>query len=371
MRTTRTIVQTLAAACAAGLVAAGSAGAEVLTPNLVENPGAELGSSLQGAVVATIPSWERQRASSSKMSTVVDYGAPGFPTLAVGAAIGGGSHFFAGGPADGHDDNTPAFSQALLTQDLDIPADAMNRVKAGGAEATISACLGGYANQDDRVDVLLFAYTTDAATGMVAVGTIKGPRAGDRYNTTGLLPRSTTARLPLTTTSLAVALDFDRASGQSTYNDGYADNVSVRISTTDTTPPEPDCSPIAPSGGPAPSPPAPTPSAADSSTNTAAPLARVGTRLKLRGAVARLKLRCLAHDDDCAGAVSLTSRLGKLGTARFSIAPGEVGTVDVRIARKVRYRLAALSRKRLSRLKITATARIGAAATTFILGATR
>jgi hypothetical protein len=122
MRPIRTVVQTLAIALAACLVAAGSAGAEMrtLTPNLVVNPGAELGSSGQGGVVTSIPGWTREDLIGSKLSTVVDYGAPGFPTLAQGAALGGGSHFFAGGPADGHDDDTPAFSGAVLGQDIDI-----------------------------------------------------------------------------------------------------------------------------------------------------------------------------------------------------------------------------------------------------------
>jgi hypothetical protein len=341
----------------------------VRTPNLVANPGAELGGSGQGGVVTSIPGWRREAALGSKMSTVVEYGAPGFPTLAQSAALGGGSHFFAGGPADGHDDNTPAFSHALITQDLNIPADAMARVKAGGGEVTVSACLGGYANQDDHVEVLLYAYTTD---GMVPVATINGPQAADRHNTTGLLPRSTTAEVPLMTTSLAIGLDFVRVSGEGTYNDGYADNVSVRIGIAGSPTPPPDRSPIAPaSGGPAPSPPAPSSSAADSSTNTAAPLARVGQRVRIHRGVATLKLRCVARDGDCAGSVTLTTRLGKLGSGRFVIAAGDVGTIRVKVGRAMRHRLAGLSRKRLARLTVTATARIGAAATTFTLGATR
>jgi hypothetical protein len=377
MRSTRTIAQALAAALAAGLVAAGPAGAEILTPNLIENPGAELGTSLQGGVVASIPSWERSGTLASKLATVVDYGAPGFPTLAQGAAIGGGSHFFAGGPADGHDDNTPTFSQALLSQDVDIPTVARNLVKAGGAEVTISACLGGYADQDDGVNVLVYAYTGEE--GKVGVATLKGPRAADRHNTTGLLPRSTTAKVPLDTRVLEVELDFDRASGVATYNDGYADNVSIRIATAGSTPPEPECSPIpapaptgaAPSPSPAPAGPAPTPVAVSSSNHTRVGLARVGTRLKLRGRVARLKLRCIAQDRRCVGTVSLKAPLGKLGSARFSIAPGKVGKVDVWVSRRMRHRLGALSRRRLAKLTVTATARAGAAATRFTLRVTR
>jgi hypothetical protein len=80
MRPIRTVVQTLAVALAACLVAAGSAGAEMwtLTPNLVQNPGAELGSSGQGGAVGSIPSWWH----GPLPAAVVHYGTPGFPTVA-------------------------------------------------------------------------------------------------------------------------------------------------------------------------------------------------------------------------------------------------------------------------------------------------
>jgi hypothetical protein len=177
---------------------------------------------------------------------------------------------------------------------------------------------------------------------------------------------------------LGIRLDFIRTSGAATYNDGYADNVSVRISTAGSVPPAPHCSPdpsTAPGGATPPAPPGPgTPGGANSSTggtNTALPLARVGKRLKLQGGAAKLKLRCVARDSACKGSVSLTTRLGKLGSSKFRIGAGKVGTIKVKIGRKMRPRLAALSRKRFAKLKITATARIGTETTKFTFGATR
>jgi hypothetical protein len=102
------------------------------------------------------------------------------------------------------------------------------------------------------------------------------------------------------------------------------------------------------------------------------PLTRASKRvvISLRRATAKLKLRCAARDAACKGTVSLTSSLGKLGPAtRFTIAAGRVGTVTVRLGRTIRHRLAAVSHKRFARLKITATARIGAERSRFTFGA--
>ncbi len=101
------------------------------------------------------------------------------------------------------------------------------------------------------------------------------------------------------------------------------------------------------------------------------PLQRVGKKLKLDGKVAKLKLYCAARDAACRGTVSLRTKSSRLGSARFRIGVGKVGTVKVKIGRKVRRRLAALPRKRLARVKVVATARIGEATTKFTFGASR
>jgi hypothetical protein len=82
-------------------------------------------------------------------------------------------------------------------------------------------------------------------------------------------------------------------------------------------------------------------------------------------------LTCAGHDSPCTGSVELSvpslpraSSL-RLGAAAFSIPPGATQTVRVRLGRKARRRLAALSGKRLRRLPLTVTVTAGSASTTF------
>ncbi len=233
----------LVLAAAVTLTVAAPAGAQVLTPNLVQNPGAGVGGDGAGGVVSTIPSWTRSAVSGSNRSTVVYYGAPGFLTTDDAQKLNGGTAFFAGGPAPlapGDDDNGPAFSEAIIGQDLEIPPEVAILLQSGGAQVTVAACLGGYAEQNDHVDMVLYQgtvdYSGDRLPGQIDVS---GPRAADRGNVTKLMPRTATADLRSDTTNLGIKLIFIRASGADTYNDGYADNISVRISTKGSTRPRP------------------------------------------------------------------------------------------------------------------------------------
>jgi hypothetical protein len=109
----------------------------------------------------------------------VRYGAPGgFPTVGHAAEMGAGSMFFAGGPSAAGDDNSFKFSDSSIYQTRELPADAMPYVKAGGVQITVSACLGGYADQHDFVNV--FGAPTDysgAYGGLV----VYGPGADERH----------------------------------------------------------------------------------------------------------------------------------------------------------------------------------------------
>jgi len=119
-------------------------------------------------------------------------------------------------------------------------------------------------------------------------------------------------------------------------------------------------------------------------TNPEAGIARVGKRLTLKGRYALVKLQCTLTKT-CKGKLGLATtglpkaqkagaakkKATKLGSARFKIAPQATKTVKVKLSRRIRKRLAKLSRKRLKRLKITATAKVGTQTTKFNLGATR
>jgi hypothetical protein len=119
-------------------------------------------------------------------------------------------------------------------------------------------------------------------------------------------------------------------------------------------------------------------------TNPKARIARVGSRLTFKGRYALVKLQC-TQVGTCRGSLSLATtglpkahkaraaktRQTKLGAARFSIPGLKTKTVKVALSRTVRRRLAGLSAKRLKRLKIVATAKVGGKTTKFSLGATR
>jgi hypothetical protein len=121
-------------------------------------------------------------------------------------------------------------------------------------------------------------------------------------------------------------------------------------------------------------------------TNTAVGIARVGKRLTFKGANALVTLRCTLRDSKCKGTLGLATtglpeahkstaakkaKATKLGSARFTIAAGKTRTIKVKLKRSIRKRLGALSKRRLKKLKITATAKIGTQTTKFALGAVR
>jgi hypothetical protein len=375
MRATRSTVQILGFALAAAVALAGATGSPAIaaplpTDNLVRN-GDEgpLVSPTGNDVVTTIVSWGRAPTS---RTTVVRYGAPGFPTTAQAAMMGAGQMFFAGGPSAAGDNNSSAFSEAEIAQTFLLPADAAPYVAAGGAQITISACLGGYADQDDYVSIDGGAHGLgdDRLPSDVSMA---GPSATERHDETQLLPRSVTATLPPGASIYTVVVHFHRASGAFTYNDGYADKIEAHLSAVGSAPPEANCTAPQPPGSPVDTssgaPKVPDTAASVAGSNTAVPLTRAAKRIVLTKHYALLKLHCAARDEACRGTVTLRTKTTKLGSATFKIAIGKTATIKVKLGRRARGRLARLSRRQLAKLKITATATIGTQKTTFTLGA--
>jgi hypothetical protein len=181
--------------------------------NLISNGNAEQGEgSADGyAVVAEIPGWTRK----GKFN-VVSYGAPnGFPGSDVQTAVGGGSKFFAGGPAN---------AGSAVTQDVNV-ASKKGLITAGKAKATLSGALGGYATQNDALVVTAtFLSAAGDRLGVVKIGPVG---AMERKTLTGMIPKSVTKPVPVQTRTVRVTLGASRTSGS--YNDGYADNLSLTI----------------------------------------------------------------------------------------------------------------------------------------------
>lgn len=357
----------LALVAAIGLLLA-AVPAEAVLPagNLLTNPGAEANSgSLSGNDVLTPPGWTVTPTYSPR-ATAVRYGAPGFPTAAQGATLGGGNNFFAGGPARAGDTDGQSDQVASLNQTIEVPPSAQADVAAGSVQIAVSGCLGGYGNQNDRARILAAGF--DGFGAIYGNMSVDGPAAAGRGGVTKLLPVAASRMLDSRIRALIFEISFSRSSGAGTYNDGYADNLSMRLIRPDQSVPPPDCPPA----GTRTTTPGTTPTAGKpTGTNTAAGLSRVGKRLRLKGRYALVKLHCGLRDNACKGKLTLRSKGKKLGWTRYSIAASKDKTVKVKLSRKTRKRLRGLSTKRFKKLKIGITATVGKQTTKFSLGASR
>jgi hypothetical protein len=181
--------------------------------NLLRNGDAEDGGASSAGKYVAVPDWLLV---SNGHFTAVPYNAPGgFPSVPTDTVPANhGYNFFAGGD----------LTDTVTTQFVDIsPASAA--IDAGGVPYTLSADLGGYASQADRATVT--ATFLDGTFSVVGSPLTIGPvTAADRGNLTGFLHRSTTALIPATARTIAVDL---RMIWSVSYNDGYADNLSLVI----------------------------------------------------------------------------------------------------------------------------------------------
>jgi hypothetical protein len=259
--------------------------------------------------------------------------------------------------------------QASIKQTAIFPFD--NALKAsvdsGAVQATVSGCLGGNANQADGVELVAIPFDQNGYPTSSGFS-LTGPGPADRANQTELLPEATTTVVPAGTRSILIRMLFSR-SGQSTYggyDNGYADNVALRLSPTGSKPHAADCPPSS-------SPAKPTD---PYGTNSAVGLIRLG-ELKLKARSALLKLVCVLPGTRCMGKLKLVVQLpgagGKLQLAstKFTIGDGKSKGITVNEKASVISRLAKISKKRLKKLKITVTATIAGQTTTFTLGAIR
>jgi hypothetical protein len=197
------------ASCVA--VAPAAASASIFGTNLIVNGDAEAGpASLDGGAVASIPGWNGGVGG----ATVVVYGAVGgFPTPASPGPPNRGAQFFAGG-------QDQSFSS--LTQNIDLSSGAA-QIDLGTTTYDLSAFLGGYSGQADRATITLSF--VNGANAVIGGYDMIGPTPTDRNFTTGLLFSEKTGFVPIGTRSVIIDLGMDRQEG--TYDDGYADNLSL------------------------------------------------------------------------------------------------------------------------------------------------
>jgi hypothetical protein len=195
------------------LVTALAAGAQPeAARNLIVNGNAEQGEASPNGydVVTDVPGWTRKGG-----FTVVEYGAADFPSVQTASAIGGGGKFFAGGPGN---------AGSGVTQTLDVSSKRA-LIDSGKGKATLSGYLGGYGGQNDSLSaVATFLGQTGKRLGAIKIGPVT---AAERKLATGLLKKSKVGPVPKKTRTIRVTLGANRTAGS--YNDGYADNLSLTI----------------------------------------------------------------------------------------------------------------------------------------------
>jgi hypothetical protein len=196
---------------------AAPAQAALPTGNVVVNGNAEGG---PGATNATdhpaVPGWD-----TIPNFTAVVYGTPQFPSTAVSATNGGGSNFFAGGPDNGFGDIS------IAQQQIDLSA-AAPEIDQGNVQATLSADLGGFEGQGDSATVNGI-FSDSGGQSINGVLSLPAVTPEDRGGQTTLLHRSACTTLTAGARDLYVQVVMQR--NDPSYNDGYADNVSVTLST--------------------------------------------------------------------------------------------------------------------------------------------
>jgi hypothetical protein len=154
--------------------------------------------------------------------TAVMYGtAGGFPTVAEAPTIGGGRNFFAGGPDAGFGDISGA------TQQVDV-SGAAPEIDAGNVNAILSADIGGFADQDDSANVAAVFSDADGQSfnGALAVEPATAEQRGGR---TGFLERVACTSISPGARSVFVQVIAQRVTPS--YNDGYVDNIALRLTT--------------------------------------------------------------------------------------------------------------------------------------------
>ena len=209
---------------AGGLLAAiGGAPARAAVPsgNLIVNGGAEVGTGSSDSATtapAPIPGWTTTP--NFTEHTYDPAGSQNFPDANASAAIGGGSQFFAGGPANGAGN-----TMETATQTADVSAGAAE-IDSGGVAATLSADLGGFSSQEDQATVT--AAFLGAAGQQLGALTIGPVTAEDRGGTTEFLPRTGPSTVPLGTRTIRVTMTALKFAGA--YNDAYLDNIALSLS---------------------------------------------------------------------------------------------------------------------------------------------
>ncbi len=187
--------------------------ATLLNTNLIINGDGE---SAPGATTFSesvpIPGW-----TTTGSFTTVQYAIGGAIDLNSddSTAITGGANYFAGGPSA----SLSTASQVIAFSGLSTFID------SGQLSARLSGFIGGYAAQNDRMQV--FARFLDESNNLLGSFGIGPVTNDDRENISQLLFRTSDSTVPVGTRSVEILMQATISSGS--YNDGYADNLDFQL----------------------------------------------------------------------------------------------------------------------------------------------
>jgi len=190
---------------AVGLEPTGPPDAE-LGVNLVFNGDAELERGYwPSGQDASIPGW-----TDNGTLTTWEYGAPTYMLMDDPGPSDRGLNYFGGGT-----------SASSMYQDIDLSA-IQSDIQNGNITYSLTAFIGGYSTQDDRMEVLIEFF--DSSGNLLHSGGIGPLYADDRNNTTGIFLRADIGEVPQSTAYVRVTLNAYLSYGM---NDAYADDVSL------------------------------------------------------------------------------------------------------------------------------------------------
>jgi hypothetical protein len=214
-------------------------------PNLLTNPGAELGDPAgYGNSTVSVPGW-----TATGTPTVVQYGElrnawpvglsfawPNLPAVVSfpgvhAAPPTGGNQFFGGGDV----------ASSALAQTVDLSASSAE-IDGGAVPFNLSGYLGGYLLDPSFATVkVTFLDQNQLYLGSSTIGPVSNL---DRWGQTGFRQRATTGTIPVGTRSAVVTLTMHDLNPvvigfTARYNNAYADNLSFSIGTAQPAPPAP------------------------------------------------------------------------------------------------------------------------------------
>ncbi len=204
-----------------GIAVVGAVPASAATKNLILNGNAESGAGSSTGAVVPVPDWTDSTGTSF---TAVKYGATGdgFLTATSPGPKNRGVNFFAGGPNDPND-------SIVATQTVNL-APFVNSIKTGHVTAKLAGWLGGSGTRTDEAFVELDFKNSKGF--LVGSSMTLGPvTEADRGGKTELVQQSDAAAVPKSARSAFVQLSFGREAGQ-TYNDAFADDISLKLAGT-------------------------------------------------------------------------------------------------------------------------------------------